>query len=136
MDKSPDYSALALQNDMEETRRSMTRTLGEIRQEVVEGLAWQNYVKRYPAAALMAAAGLGWIIGRQLKKPSSVSSFNGLHSGQVPPQGAYSSGFSKIGEKIVSLVSSEILALLALQLKDFLSSRRPNPPPHNQNLPM
>jgi hypothetical protein len=127
MDKGPDYSALALQNDMEETRRSMTRTLGEIRQEVVQGLAWQNYVKRYPAAALMAAAGLGWIIGRQLKKPSSVSSFNSLNSGQVPPQAAYSSSFSKIGEKIVSLVSSEILAVLAVQLKDFLSSRRPSP---------
>jgi hypothetical protein len=80
MDKNPDKSILELQNDMEAIRHSMAQTLGEIRQELARGLDWQSYVqsyvKNYPAIALIAVGSLGWIIGRQLKKPKTLSPSN------------------------------------------------------------
>jgi hypothetical protein len=106
--------------EMEEVRRSMEQTLGEIRQEVTIGLDWQRYVQRYPEVALAAAGGLGWIIGRSLRTNRQISSFGG---GATTPQLDDSSSLSRFADQMISLISSQILALVAVRLRDWWSSK-------------
>jgi len=113
---------------MEETRRSMAQTFEEIRQEVAEGLDWQSYVRRYPAPALAVAGGVGWMIGRRLGKQTQVSSadLNGP-AGSSQIHSRSSTALSRIADRAVSLLASQIMAVLAVRLDDFLSSPPRNP---------
>src|SRR5262249_25647654 len=126
MDRNPDESILELQNEMEETRRSMAQTLGEIRQEVAEGLDWQNYVRRYPASALAIAGGVGWMIGRRVGKDVSSADINGP-AGFLQTHSRSSTALQRMADRAVSLVASQVMAVLAIHLKDFLSSPPRNP---------
>jgi|RhiMetdeSRZDD1v2_1073273.scaffolds.fasta_scaffold08599_13 hypothetical protein len=128
MDRNPNESILELQNEMEETRRSMAQTFEEIRQEVAEGLDWQSYVRRYPAPALAVAGGVGWMIGRRLGKQTQVSSadLNGP-AGSSQIHSRSSTALSRIADRAVSLLASQIMAVLAVHLNDFLSSPPRNP---------
>ena len=126
MDRNPNESILELQNEMEETRRSMAQTLGEIRQEVAEGLDWQNYVRRYPASALAIAGGVGWIVGRRLGKPVSSSYINGP-TGSLQTHARSSTVLQRMADRALSLIASQIMAVVAIHVKDLLSSRPRNP---------
>ena len=120
MDTNTNKSIVELRMEMEEVRRSMEQTLGEIRQEVAIGLDWQRYVQRYPEVALTAAGVLGWIIGRSLRTNRQISSFD---RGATTPQLDDSSSLSRFADQVVSLISSQILALVAVRLKDLWSSK-------------
>src|SRR5262245_7377363 len=118
MDRKPDESFLELQKDIDETRRSMAQTLGEIRQEVAEGLDWRSYIRCYPAATLVAAAGVGWIVGRWLRgrrQGSPSENDTGLQSLQTNPRS--STSVSRMADRAVSLIAGQIMAVLAVHLR-------------------
>jgi hypothetical protein len=56
-----------LKRRMEETRQSMTETVGEIKQELADALEWRTYLRRYPGRFLIGAATAGFFLGRALK---------------------------------------------------------------------
>jgi hypothetical protein len=121
MDTNTNKSIVELRKDMEEVRRSMAQTLGEIRQEVATGLEWQRYVQRYPEVALAAAGGLGWMIGRSLRTNRHTSSFD---RAETTRQLHDSSPSTQFADQVVSLISSQILALVAVHLKNLWSSKQ------------
>src|SRR5262245_37439436 len=128
MDRKPDKSLLEVRKDIDETRCSMAQTLGEIRQEVEEGLDWRSYIRCYPAAALAAAGGVVWIVGRRLRgrRQGSLSeSDKALKSSEAYPHS--SSAVSRMADRVASLIAGQIMAVLAVHLRDFLLSPPGNP---------
>ena len=56
-----------LRRHMDETRRSMSETVGEIKSELSSALDWRTYVRRYPEAYLVGGVLLGVVVGRMVK---------------------------------------------------------------------
>src|SRR5262245_55869917 len=108
MGKDPEYPILEtkeeLQNDMEQRRRSMARTIGEIRQEMAQALDLETYVRRYPGAVLVGAGILGWMVGRRLGKKHKFSPSDGFPDISSAPSIKESTTLSRIAEQIVSSV--------------------------------
>jgi len=56
-----------LHRQMDETRKSMSETVDEIKDELSQALKWQTYLRRYPGAFLVGGGLVGVMLGRAIK---------------------------------------------------------------------
>jgi len=59
---------VSLRHDIDETRVSISRTVGDLRRRTDEAMQWQRYITGHPAPALAGAALLGVMVGRRLAR--------------------------------------------------------------------
>jgi hypothetical protein len=64
MDQGRTLEAEELSRAMEDSRASITETVGELREAVNQAMDWREHVKTHPGASLGIAAGAGLIVGR------------------------------------------------------------------------
>jgi hypothetical protein len=64
MDQGRTEDAEELSRAMEDSRASISETVGEIREAVTHAIDWRERVKTHPGASLGIAAGTGLIVGR------------------------------------------------------------------------
>ena len=79
-DKERELDRDELRRRMEETRQSMSETVGEIKQEIAEAFEWRTYLRRYPGAFLVGAGIAGVLIGRALTPDGSDRNYYGGRS--------------------------------------------------------
>jgi hypothetical protein len=68
MDPARSVDPEHLRREIDATRASITRTVGELRRKVGETMQWQTYVERHPAPILVGAALVGALVGRRLAR--------------------------------------------------------------------
>ena len=104
-----------LQGRMDDTRHSMTETMGTIKHELAEAFEWRTYVRRYPGTSLWAGGALGWILGRRLGSPrQSPAPFR---IPELPIQHPKSSTLPRMADKVVSTVLAEALPLITAKMR-------------------
>jgi hypothetical protein len=116
-----------LHRKMQQTRQSMSKTLGEIEGEISHALDWQTYFRRHPGAFLIGGGALGFIIGRAItgsghsRDVENVQRQAGAFDGTMDQSPKLSSENSSI-RRIIDMTASALLA----QVVPILSSKLRN----------
>lgn len=110
-----------LQRRMDETRHSMSDTVGEIRQELSAAVDWETYIQRYPGTCLLAGGAVGWAIGRKLAAIQDHAPTYKFRE-PLPTQPSEPSPVSRMAEMVASSVFAQTLPLLAAKLRQFLAA--------------
>jgi hypothetical protein len=66
MDPARHVDVVSLRRGIDETRVSISSTVGALRRRTDEAMQWQSYITGHPASALAGAALLGLMVGRRL----------------------------------------------------------------------
>jgi hypothetical protein len=138
MDKDRDSSGNIsskeeLQKQMDETRRSMSETVDEIKDELSQALKWQTYVRRYPGAFLVGGGLVGVMLGRVIKGSGSELPGNKGRSGMTGTlrtsalDGSYRpSGenptLRRVAELLTSAVIGQVVPILSAKLKKLIGT--------------
>ena len=105
MDQGRTEDAEELSRAMEDSRASISETVGEIREAVTHAIDWRERVKGHPGASLGIAAGTGLIVGRWIGGKITRSDTPGrLHSEAAAwtrPSHPTSLGASQMGPRML-----------------------------------
>jgi len=143
MDKDRDslgnvISKEELQKQMDETRKSMSETVDEIKDELSQALKWQTYLRRYPGAFLVGGGIVGVMLGRAIKGSGSELPGNKGRSGMSGTLRASASDGSyrfsgenptlrRVAELLTSAVIGQVVPILSAKLKKLIGAD-PYPP--------
>jgi len=122
-----------LQRQMDETRRSMSETVDEIKDELSQALKWQTYVRRYPGAFLVGGGLVGVMLGRAIKGSGCELPGNEVRRGTIGNlrtsalnRSYRSSGenptLRRVAELLTSAVIGQVVPILSAKLKKLMGA--------------
>jgi len=123
----------ALQRQMDETRRSMSETVDEIKDELSQALKWQTYLRKYPGAFLVGGGVVGVMLGRAIKGSGADLPGNEGWRGTIgtPRTSAFDRSYRPSGENptlrrvaelLTSAVIGQVVPILSAKLKKMIGA--------------
>jgi hypothetical protein len=135
MDKDRDSSGNVnskeeLHRQMDETRRSMSETVGEIKDELSQALKWQTYLRRYPGAFLVGGGLVGVMLGRAIKGsgcelPANEGRVGTLRTSSLDKSYRTSGEnptLRRVAELLTSAVIGQVVPILSAKLKKVIGA--------------
>jgi hypothetical protein len=122
-----------LQRQMDETRKSMSETVDEIKDELSQALKWQTYLRRYPGAFLIGSGLVGVMLGRALKgsgselpgyeRRSGISRAVRTGDSDRPYRlSGENPTLRRVAEMLTSAVIGQVVPILSAKLKKFMGA--------------